>query len=293
MPEAELGDVTLAYEVMGDGEPVVLVAGCGQPAVAWHVGLAPELAAAGFRVVTFDNRGVAPSSSPPAPYSVEQMACDTVRLLDHLGLNQPVHLVGHSMGGWIAETLAATRPERLKSAVLMGSLNLPTAWEIANTTVERDIALLGYDLPPLYFAVETLRYLPTRDLQDSDVVSQWLELLAHADPWANPGRLGQYEAALAWSTGTERGTRWADITVPCLVVAFEHDIDSPPRRAREAAASVPGATYVEVPGAGHLGIVTHVPEVASAVIGFLARVDGVAPPDGVTTPPSRDPSPFP
>ena len=66
MPEVELDDVTIAYDVFGDGEPIVLVCGCGQPALAWHIGVAPELVRAGYRVVTFDNRGIAPSSSPPA-----------------------------------------------------------------------------------------------------------------------------------------------------------------------------------------------------------------------------------
>ena len=74
MPEVELADVTLSYDVTGDGEPVLLVAGCGQPAVAFQIGLAPALVDAGYQVVAYDNRGVPPSSMPPAPYSVAQMA---------------------------------------------------------------------------------------------------------------------------------------------------------------------------------------------------------------------------
>ena len=62
-----MGDVTLDYEVKGEGEPVLLIAGCGQPAVAWHLSLVPALVAAGYQVATFDNRGVAPSSSPDLP----------------------------------------------------------------------------------------------------------------------------------------------------------------------------------------------------------------------------------
>ena len=104
---------TLNYEVTGEGDPLLLIAGCGQPAIAWHLGLAPSLVAAGYRVATFDNRGVAPSSSPPGPYSVDMMAADAVGLLDHLGWDAPVPIAGHSMGGWIAETLALDQPERV------------------------------------------------------------------------------------------------------------------------------------------------------------------------------------
>jgi len=262
---------TLNYEVTGEGDPLLLIAGCGQPAIAWHLGLAPSLVAAGYCVATFDNRGVAPSSSPPGPYSVDMMAADAVGLLDHLGWDAPVRIAGHSMGGWIAETLALDQPERVAAAALMGSANKPTAWEVAITTVELDLAAKDYDLPPLFYATETLRYLPTSDLQDTDVVSRWLSLISDVPVWPNPGRLGQYEAALAWSTHPSRTTRWREVRVPCLVLAFEHDIDSPPRYARMAADSIPGCTYREVAGSGHRGIMTHVGEVAGHLIEFFAR----------------------
>jgi thioesterase CepJ len=261
----------LSYEVTGEGDPLLLIAGCGQPAIAWHLGLAPSLVAAGYCVATFDNRGVAPSSSPPGPYSVDMMAADAVGLLDHLGWDAPVRIAGHSMGGWIAETLVLDQPERVAAAALMGSSNKPTAWEVAITTVERDLAATDYDLPPLFYATETLRYLPTSELQDTDVVSRWLSLISDVPVWPNPGRLGQYEAALAWSTDPSRTTRWPEVRVPCLVLAFEHDIDSPPRYARMAADSIPGCTYREVAGSGHLGIMTHVGEVAGHLIEFFAR----------------------
>ena len=239
--------------------------------MAWHVSLVPPLVEAGFAVATFDNRGVEPSSSPPAPYRVETMADDTVALLDHLGWDEPVRVAGHSMGGWIAETLVLEHPGRVRAAALMGSANAPTAWEIALTTVERDLALGDYDLPPLFYALETLRYLPTSELQDSEVVTTWLSLLADVPVWPNPGRLGQYEAALAWSTDPVRTTRWPEVRVPSLVLAFEHDTDSPPRYARQAAAAIPGCVYREVARAGHLGILTHATEVAAHLVEFFAR----------------------
>jgi thioesterase CepJ len=271
MPHVDLAHVTIAYDVFGppEGEPVVLVCGLSQPAAAWQLGMVPALTGAGYRVVTFDNRGVAPSSSPPAPYTVDDMVEDTMGLLDHLGL-PTVCMAGYSMGGWIAETLAYRHPERVRAAVFIGSCNMGTSWEKAITTVERDLARIDAELPPLFNAVETMRYLPNHELQQDDVVDLWLSLISDMDPWPNPGRLGQYEAALSWSLDVERTARWPELSTACLVLAFEHDVDSPPARAREAAATIPGAQVVEVPGASHLGVFTHSDTVAQIVVRFLA-----------------------
>ena len=262
--------VEIAYDEFGEpaADPVVLIAGCGQPAAAWQVGVTPVLVAAGYRVITFDNRGVAPSSSPPAPYSVDQMVGDAIGLLDHLGI-ATARIAGHSMGGWIAETIAARYPLRVRAAAFLGSCNPPTSWEKAITTVERDLARLDYALPSLFYATETLRYLPNQDLQDDALVDTWLMFTGDEPPWPNPGRLGQYEACLAWSTDPDHGSQWPAIKVPTLIMAYEHDVDSPPARAREAAAVIPGARYVEIPDTSHLAPFTHAGAVAAKLVEFF------------------------
>jgi pimeloyl-ACP methyl ester carboxylesterase len=266
-----LGEVTIAFDVTGDPEadPIVLLCGCGQPAVAWHVGVVPALVAAGYRVVTFDNRGVAPSSSPPAPYTVNDLVGDTLGVLDHLDI-PTARFVGHSMGGWVAETLAIEQPERVRAAALLGSCNVATAWEKAITTVERDLARLDHDLPPLFYATETLRYLPNFELQDDAVVESWLALIGDQPQWPNPGRLGQYEACLRWSEDLTRTEAWSAIRVPCLILAFEHDIDSPPAHARAAAAVIPRARFEEIPNTSHLAPFTHATAVAEVLVEFFA-----------------------
>jgi len=270
VPELMLDDVTLAYDEFGPagGEPVLLIAGCGQPASAWQVGVVPALVDAGYRVVTYDNRGVAPSSSPAPPYSVDAMVGDALALLDHLQISD-AHVVGHSMGGWIAETIAARHPERARTGAFLGSCNPPTSWEKAITTVERDLARLDYALPPLFYATETMRYFPIKDLQDDAFVDTVLSFTGDDEPWPNPGRLGQYEACLAWSTDPEHGRAWPTIAVPCLIMAYEHDVDSPPARSREAAAIIPGARYAEIADASHLAPFTHGAAVAEILVEFF------------------------
>ena len=181
-------------------------------------------------------------------------------------------MAGYSLGGWVAETLAIRHPDRVRAAAFLGSCNVATAWEKAITTVERDMARLDFALPPLFYATETLRYLPNKALQEDEVVEAWLALIGDQPPWPNPGRLGQYEACLSWSEDLARTDAWPSIRVPCLVLAFEHDVDSPPARAKEAAARIPHARFVEIADAGHLAVFTHGDQVARALIEFFGSV---------------------
>src|SRR6516164_6653249 len=98
---------TLSYDVSGAGAPIVFVAGLGDPGNYWTAQVAAFSSA--FQVVTFDHRGVGASEGQP-PYKVEQWAADTLRLIDHLGLDR-VHLVGHSTGGSL-RSCRVPRPRR-------------------------------------------------------------------------------------------------------------------------------------------------------------------------------------
>ena len=271
MPTVDVDGVELAYEAQGEGDPVVLVCGLGQPAFTWQLGVAPGLIAAGHRVVSFDNRGVAPSSSPPAPYTVEAMAADTIGLLEHLGLG-PVHLVGYSLGAWIAEVVAHLRPDLVRAAALVGGANRTTAWERVRYHHTRDMFAAGIELPSPAQAIELLNYLPNHELQDDTIVETFLAVLGADMPFPDPGRLGQWEAAVAWADDTERTHRWSEITVPTLVLAFEHDIDSPPRHAEDAAGEIPGARFVELEGQTHMAPLLRADVVVPVLVDFFASV---------------------
>ena len=85
MPNAIVNGITIDYSTAGDGPPILLICGTGQPADLWFAQVA-DLTAAGHTVITFDNRGCGRSEAPPAPYSVTGMAADTAALVEHLGL---------------------------------------------------------------------------------------------------------------------------------------------------------------------------------------------------------------
>src|SRR5919198_1658754 len=141
MPEqiARVGDVELCYETFGDpADPaLLLVMGLATQMLGWHEDFCASLAERGHFVIRFDNRDIGRSSVVPgrpptlwqlarrsrraAAYTLEDMAADGIGLLDHLGVER-AHVVGASMGGMIAQTLAARRPERtLSLASIMSS----------------------------------------------------------------------------------------------------------------------------------------------------------------------------
>jgi len=271
MPEATVNGIRIVYDEHGEGEPLVLVCGLGQPANTWEFSILPGLVAAGYRVITFDSRGMAPSEQPPAPYTVTEMAADTAALIEHLDI-APCHVAGYSLGSWIAETLAADRPELLRSVVCIAGLNQTTEWEKVECEYGRDLAALDVPLPRLTAVMEVLVYLPRRAVQDDDQVRSFAELFGSDPPWGNPGRLGQWEAAVAWTKDHDEASRWSRIAVPCLALAFEHDIDSPPHHAGIAIAHVGGGRLVEIPGATHLGPFEHPDAVTQAITTFLTNL---------------------
>ena len=182
-----------------------------------------DLAAAGHTVITFDNRGCGRSEAPPAPYLVSDMAADTAALIEHLGLG-PCDVIGYSLGGYIAQELAVTRADLVRRLVLLAGAGPAPAYAVARARAAVDLAS-ALDPPPLSFDVADLLLSlhPMAQLQDDDAVKVTISLIEAAAPWTNPGRLGQYQADLAWLQDSSQLDRLSQIKSPCLAMAFEHD----------------------------------------------------------------------
>lgn len=116
MGTARVGDVDLSYRVRGEGDPLLLVPGTAQGGDTWPPGLI-DLLASRFRVITFDQRATGATPNTPGPFSIEQFAADAVGLLTALGAG-PAHVVGHSMGGRVAQAMALDHPASVRSLVL-------------------------------------------------------------------------------------------------------------------------------------------------------------------------------
>jgi pimeloyl-ACP methyl ester carboxylesterase len=269
--------VRLAYQTCGSGPPVLLLAPMGAPAALWNLFTVPALVAAGYSTIALDHRGVPPSEMPPAPYAITEMAADAAGIIEAVAAG-PCSLMGHSLGGYIGEELARTRPELVTGLVLSASAGRPSAYLSAQLDSALALASLLDPVPPIVDAAGALpNMLTDAELQNDDAaVKAQLDGIidGQAAAFRNPGRLGQVRAVQDWLHDPDLTRRWAEITCPTLCLAFECDINVPPRLIREAASAMPGAEYVEIAGARHAGPLTHHDEFIGVVLDFLARAAG-------------------
>lgn len=264
MPAIDLGSLSTTYDDHGAGEPVVLVMGTGASGRVWQLHQVPALVDAGYRAITFDNRGFAPGSEPG--FTIDDLVADTAALIERLDLG-PCRLVGTSMGAQVVTELALARPELVTQAVLMATRGRRDVMRAAMNDTERDLRDAGVALPARYEAVErAVRNLSPRTLNDDAAIADWLDLFEMSPIRWTPGLRGQLELDVKES----RLAAYRRIVVPSLVIGFADDLRLPPHLSREVADAIPGAEYREIPGCGHYGYLERPAEVNAAMLTFFA-----------------------
>jgi pimeloyl-ACP methyl ester carboxylesterase len=256
--------VRISYDDwVGSGPLVVLVMGTGSPGRVWHTHQVPPLRAAGYRVVTLDNRGVGASDECAAGFTIDDMVGDVAALVEHLGAG-PAAVIGTSLGARIAVELALARPDLVTRAVALAAHARLDPVQRAFTAGEIALADEKVGLPLDYRAsVAAMQYLSPATLRDDQAAQDWLDLLGWGGAAIGPGHRAQLAVSMAL---TDRSAAYRDIAVPL----FADDATIPPRLSREVADAVPGARYVEIPDAGHYGYLERPDEVNRVLLDFLA-----------------------
>ncbi|MEV6814108.1 alpha/beta fold hydrolase, partial [Micromonospora sp. NPDC051296] len=248
MPLAAINGIRLNYEVSGSGEPVVMVMGTGSGRRVWQLHQVPALTAAGYQVITFDNRGIPPSDECADGFAVADLVGDLAGLIEHLGLGA-CRVVGTSLGAQVAQELALARPGLVTQAVLIATRGRTDAIRAALARAENALNDAGVTLPAEYRAVvQTLQMLSPATLRDDRKMADWLDLLELSPP-PGPGVRAQYRL----DPMSNRLPAYQDIRVPCHVIAFADDLVTPPEHGREVADAIPHATFDLIPGCGHYG----------------------------------------
>ena len=233
-------------EESGSGTPVLCVSGLGYSNWCW-VDLAAGLAST-HRVVTFDNRGTGRSDKPPAPYSIAQMAEDAIGVLDALGIAQ-AHVIGHSMGGYIAMHLAVHHAAKVKSLTLVSTTcGGPDATPVPDSTLRLWIELST--LPPLESA---RRGMPTSFAPGwtEQHPQRFEELLAARLRYPTPKECWAAQFAAAGQY-IEKGVDVRPIAKPTLVIHGTEDRVVPYGNGELLARRIANAKLVTLKGCGHL-----------------------------------------
>ncbi|MCU1686544.1 MAG: LipE protein [Amycolatopsis sp.] len=264
MPLVEINGIPLNYTETGSGEPVVLVMGTGASGRVWFLHQVPALVDAGYRVITFDNRGIGPSGGTSG-FTIEDLVADTVGLIEHLGL-APCRLMGTSMGAQVVQELALARPELVRQAVLLATRGRDDAMRTAVREAERELRGSGLRLPARHEAiVRALKNLSPRTLNDDVALQDWLDVFEMSPTLWTDGVRAQLELGMTES----RLPAYRGIKVPCLVVGFADDVTLPPHLGREVAEAIPSASYEELDGCGHYGYLERPDDVNALLLKFF------------------------
>jgi pimeloyl-ACP methyl ester carboxylesterase len=254
-------------EETGSGFPLLLIQGLGQSSWPGRR-LAPSFADR-RRVILFDNRGTGRSPKEPPPESIEQLASDAAAVLDGR-IDGQADVMGHSMGGYIAQTLALQRPDLVRSLVLVGTgAGEPTHEHVPEAT--NSAWLAHAHLPPEEYARGTMHLSFAegwKEAHEEEYERMVRERIEHPTPpecWR-----AQYDACLRF---IQQGLPIETISVPTLVVHGDVDRVVPVSNGRAIAARIPGAELEIFPGSGHYPYFEDPERFARVVGDFLDRAD--------------------
>ena len=259
--------ISLAYEEIGDadGEPLLLVAGLGQQLHSWPDAFCAELAGRGYRVVRFDNRDVGRSTHddfrpaklwsmllgrfPAGQYDLTDMAQDTVGLLDAIGIER-THLAGVSMGGMIAQTVAARHPDRVRTLTsIMSTTGSRRFGRPALSTLRR----MGAAAPrareeAIESALAIFRHIGSHGFPfDEEGVRERAGRAWDRDP--SPAGIGRQLGAILKSG--DRTPALRPVAAPTLVIHGDRDRMVHPTGGAATVRAITGARLETVPGMGH------------------------------------------
>ena len=267
MPQIRVGDINLHCDIHGAGEPLLLITGYGGSSAnllpAYLAGFART-----FRVITFDNRGTGQSDRFDGPTSIEEMADDAAGLLDALGVKR-AHIMGSSMGGYIAQELALRHPEKVVGLVLgCTHCGRPHVVEPAPEV----LAMIAPDVGVGLDAREAMRrswgaqYTPEFIAASRDFLESVIDrVLAHPTPVATRSR--QMEAIRAWKGSHDR---LRTMTAPTLIITGEHDVLIVPENARILHQRIAGSRLHVIKDAAHVFHHSHPEETVRVVTEFLS-----------------------
>jgi pimeloyl-ACP methyl ester carboxylesterase len=257
--------INLAYDDKGTGEPVVFIAGRGGAGRTWQPHQVPAFLAAGYRCITFDNRGIGATENAEG-FTTQSMVADTAALIESLDA-APARIVSVSMGSFIAQELMVARPELVASAVLMATRGRLDRARESFHDAEAELYASGIQLPAAYETKSRLlESFSRKTLNDDTAVADWIAMF---NTWPIKSTSG-FRCQLDIAPHSNRLPAYRHIAAPVLVIGFADDVVTPPHLGREVADALPNGRYLQIPDAGHLGFFERPEAVNAAALQFFA-----------------------
>jgi pimeloyl-ACP methyl ester carboxylesterase len=262
VPFQKINNIQIYYEEHGTGYPILLIQGLGYPSGMWF--LQVQELAKHFRTIIFDNRGVGRTDKPDEEYSVALMASDAGGLLRSLGVKK-AHVVGVSLGGYIAQELALSQPDLVDRLVLLAtSCGGPKYIELTKALWEEVAALAG--LPPEEIIRRGMALAATGKFfcEHPELIARSVAIrLENPQPLYAFGR--QSAAAMSFNS-TDRVHLIRQLT---LILAGAQDRVMPLVLTEELAQKIPNAHLKVFPDAAHLLFLEKAQAVNQAIVEFL------------------------
>jgi pimeloyl-ACP methyl ester carboxylesterase len=264
MAWAELSDVRCYYEVLGHGDPLLLVPGLGLTCRTWEE-VAPELAQH-FSLILLDNRGIGQSQAKRPPRSLGDYSADIVELLDELQLDR-VHVLGLSLGGIIAQRVAVDHPGRVNRLVLVSCTDRFSPY-LQQTAQLLGHALRRFSWESFVRMSEMLGSSPEYFDRENATVEQRIRAKCAA-PVDRRGVACQLRCVAR----SEMEPSHYRILAPTLVIAGQDDRLIPSCFAQSMAAKIPHSQFVLLPNIGHNPFQECPHEVQARIVEFLNQRD--------------------
>ncbi len=232
------------YEIHGEGEPLLLIAGLASDSQSW-LSVLPLLSGK-YRVIVYDNRTTGRTASHDDSLTVQVMAKDALALLDHLGIDKAI-VVGHSMGGQIALTLAATNPERVSCLIIAGTpLEISARNKMLFGNLSQSIKTYGPTrewFQNLFFWIFTPTFFEQKALVSLALDSS----VDYPYPQTPKGFCLQVDAAESF----QAESFCENVLCPTLVIAGSQDIIFPVDCCKALAEAIPNAQFRIIEQAAH------------------------------------------
>ncbi|UCC21188.1 MAG: alpha/beta hydrolase [Promethearchaeota archaeon] len=273
---ADVNGIKICYEILGEGDPVLLVHGLGSKKESWIAQFKPL--SEHFKVIRFDNRGAGKSDRPKGEYTMELFANDIASFIDYLKIDK-THIIGWSFGGMIVQNFVIKYPERVTKMVLINT-NYGTPDESGAETYKnmRIASLKAKQADPEKAFWQSIRadyYIKFRKQLEAEPTKKWYGLWSAEDlikeSMINPPTIEDIEVQTSAVSTHHTLKRLHEIKNKSLLIASTHDRVMPVSVMEEMHERIPNSILKVIDKAGHGSPRSRAPEINKLIIDFLSN----------------------